>query len=121
MTVRIDWYSGLGMDFSEVGNLLERWTSLSKSYEERLKSDPSERVLLLIGPTRKWEPEEIDIIREYVRKGNSLVILTRYGRRPERLNELLKSFDISVGNQTIRPRNLRNSRLTASMLPLITH
>ena len=94
-------------------------SSYKRPFKRPFEREPVERVLLLIALIEKWSPYEINLVREYVRKGYSLVVVTKHGRRPERLNALLKHFDICVGNRRINhkaknPEDFAINRLDAA-------
>ncbi len=68
------------------------------SKEKRLTEESLQAsdVLLLIAPDRPWADEETSIVRERVRDGLRLVVLTISKRKPENINKLLEPFGIAI-------------------------
>ncbi len=59
-------------------------------------------VFVLISPSKPWEVSEVEMVRTYVEgHGGTLLVMTLEGRKPERLNELLEPYGLSVAPGTM--------------------
>jgi hypothetical protein len=59
-------------------------------------------VFALISPSKPWERAEVETVRSYVEDhGGILLAMTLEGRKPERLNELLEPYGLSVSSGTM--------------------
>jgi hypothetical protein len=52
-------------------------------------------VLIFAGPMKKFDPKEIDIIRNYVQNGGNLLVLTHI---PSPLVDLMREFNITISD-----------------------
>ncbi len=74
-------------------------------------------VFVLISPSKSWKESEVEIVKRYVKSnGGILIVMTIEGRRPERLNELLKPFGLSVTKTTVDEKQLDRHNLERPQL-----
>ncbi|HEY55217.1 MAG TPA: hypothetical protein G4N91_02920 [Dehalococcoidia bacterium] len=73
--------------------------------------------LLLIAPNKSWEEAEVESVRRYVEShGGILVALTIEGRKPERLNQLLEPFGLSLIKDRVSGKDFYKGSLGDSPL-----